>query len=698
MNLRNQAQQVQSAGRFGDSVLMHVNPVEAQALARLSPTGTLTRNPETGQPEAFLPMLGAIAGPALLGTGAVGSGLLGLGLSSALSSGIGAGLGAFLESGDLSKGLMTGLTGWGLGSLLGSLTGSGEVSKGIEGVKPEMTTDASGWATSGNQFDTLANPMAQATNPASGMTDVGGDWATNFMTPANASAYATPASPVLSSQPPLTPVPPTPNGMSGASMSPQLSQGVAPDWAGDPQRLVPQNGIGQPIAPEPQAALPEPKLLGEAMAEPKQNWMQRNADLIKWGGLGLGALSYLDQGQEFDPPGRTNKRNIPESFPEPDDYRAVFPDWDYRAGANPEWNYFPYRRYGRAEGGIVGLAEGGAVPPPSIPTGGNMTKGQPSKGSPMSLRPSPYAGIPTPPPPPTVAQRTPVPPSGGGVGGSYSPGYRPVTTGYRPAGLSYGSGYNPAAFEYTRFRPTLPPSVPNVPSPGPGPTDPGTDPGTGGGTNPTSPTDPVLTDRFSPPTTDPGRDREWYWNRNDQIWDKRRERDAAGGRVGRLQAGGIAGLAPNPAADRGGYVQESGPQDQMSEEEMRIVSEAKMALMGSHPDPQAAIDTFVKVFGEGALDALMSQVRMESEGQGRMVNGPGAGMDDAIPARIDGQQEAALSDGEYVVPADVVSGLGDGSTGAGAKRLDDMLARVRMNRTGSPEQPGKIKEQEAMPA
>ena len=57
-------------GRYGDSMLVHMNPVEVQGLASMSPTGSLTVNPQTGQPEAFLPflaagLLGGIGGGAL---------------------------------------------------------------------------------------------------------------------------------------------------------------------------------------------------------------------------------------------------------------------------------------------------------------------------------------------------------------------------------------------------------------------------------------------------------------------------------------------------------------------------------------------------------------------------------------------------------------------------------------------------------
>jgi hypothetical protein len=62
---------------------------------------------------------------------------------------------------------------------------------------------------------------------------------------------------------------------------------------------------------------------------------------------------------------------------------------------------------------------------------------------------------------------------------------------------------------------------------------------------------------------------------------------------------------------------------------------------------------------------------------GRFLQGPGDGVSDSIPANIDGQQPAALATEEYVVPARVVSEIGNGSSSAGAKRLDQMVARVQ---------------------
>lgn len=75
---------------------------------------------------------------------------------------------------------------------------------------------------------------------------------------------------------------------------------------------------------------------------------------------------------------------------------------------------------------------------------------------------------------------------------------------------------------------------------------------------------------------------------------------------------------------------------------------------------------------------------------GRMLKGPGDGMSDDIPATIAGKQPARLANEEFVVPADVVSHLGNGSSEAGAKQLYKMMERVRKARTGNKKQGKQI--------
>jgi hypothetical protein len=83
---------------------------------------------------------------------------------------------------------------------------------------------------------------------------------------------------------------------------------------------------------------------------------------------------------------------------------------------------------------------------------------------------------------------------------------------------------------------------------------------------------------------------------------------------------------------------------------------------------------------------------------GRLLKGPGDGMSDNIPAKIGRKQPARLAEGEFVVPADVVSHLGNGSTDAGAKQLYAMMNKVRHARTGNPHQGKQINPRKYMPA
>jgi hypothetical protein len=82
----------------------------------------------------------------------------------------------------------------------------------------------------------------------------------------------------------------------------------------------------------------------------------------------------------------------------------------------------------------------------------------------------------------------------------------------------------------------------------------------------------------------------------------------------------------------------------------------------------------------------------------RFLSGGGDGMSDDIPAVIAGKQPARLADGEFVIPADVVSHLGNGSSKAGAKQLYSMMDKVRTARTGNKKQGKQINPAKYMPA
>jgi hypothetical protein len=100
---------------------------------------------------------------------------------------------------------------------------------------------------------------------------------------------------------------------------------------------------------------------------------------------------------------------------------------------------------------------------------------------------------------------------------------------------------------------------------------------------------------------------------------------------------------------------------------------------------------------DAAQGGVMSLGGYAAGGNPRLLKGPGDGMSDNIPATIAGKQPARLADGEFVIPADVVSHLGNGSTEAGAKKLHKMMNDVRKARTGNSKQGKQINPNKFMP-
>lgn len=95
------------------------------------------------------------------------------------------------------------------------------------------------------------------------------------------------------------------------------------------------------------------------------------------------------------------------------------------------------------------------------------------------------------------------------------------------------------------------------------------------------------------------------------------------------------------------------------------------------------LDDYTSTMGSGPVEAarggIMHGLGGYSDG-GRLLKGPGDGVSDSIPAVIGNRQPARLADGEFVVPARIVSELGNGSTEAGARKLYAMMERVQKQR------------------
>jgi len=135
-----------------------------------------------------------------------------------------------------------------------------------------------------------------------------------------------------------------------------------------------------------------------------------------------------------------------------------------------------------------------------------------------------------------------------------------------------------------------------------------------------------------------------------------------------------------------------------SEQEMSMLA---MAVLGQTENPDPIINMFVDKYGPDmfrqARQMILESVVPNAQTEG-MVRGNGSGMDDRVQGMIGKDQPVAVSPGEYIVAADVVSGLGEGSSDAGAKELDRMMDKVRMERNGTTQQAPRINERKVMPA
>lgn len=176
--------------------------------------------------------------------------------------------------------------------------------------------------------------------------------------------------------------------------------------------------------------------------------------------------------------------------------------------------------------------------------------------------------------------------------------------------------------------------------------------------------------------------------------------------IRQLQPGGEMGGA---TADIYGAVQEHKPQWLQNIEPGGFMGAMVPGKMDWEDKQRAEEDERKRKEQEAAAQAKLQQEQqarnqiraaqggLMSMAKGRYLQGPGDGMSDSIHANIDGKQEARLATGEFVVPADVVSHLGNGDSTAGAKQLHSMMDRARMSRTGTKKQGKQINPRKVMP-
>tara|TARA_X000001388_G_scaffold10618_1_gene6522 strand:+ start:90 stop:2303 length:2214 start_codon:yes stop_codon:yes gene_type:complete len=726
------AEQLANQGRYGDTMLMHVNPAEVEGIASLIPGGQLPRNPMTGQPEAFIGMiLGMLAKPLLTkgvaalgakaGAGALGTALTGLAGSSAAMTGITSGLIETARTGDIKKGFASGLMGAGIGKALGAATDA--VDKGI--------------GTAADQVGDLTKSVAGAEQTITDLSSVGKLTDAQRLGLADAERLK---GNILGGEGFIGP--PTADGLNQGSMR------IAEDALSDARIAAGSGTEGY-------------KSLGDVF-QPKgfKAGVSSITSPEAFLPLAIGASqrAELDYQDAMEAEGRRREeeraaeeqssRDLMErSF---EQIRQDYPEMDNK-----------YNPYAYAQGGIIsidptqyaqtlqGLSNMGMD---TSQVGGDVVNMR--EGGPASM----------------IYNTSPSGAGKGSVGGAYgsqgSPASRNRQAKIRGTTLvapeeSYRPGFDA---EHRFFQniakeddppastptPVVPPEydLPYFPEDG----------------TPKFAADPfmnaVVGDAMSGLSPQflgaEGLDPKEFMNlqkrseglgraglrakkklrglREKQAEEFEKaaqfETEMAGiaaldqpddfkGRVQEQQSSAMENpylsqfdpsMYKNQRFMQEGGITEIAAQEQMVEQPApedaqlgSLIEQTAMAVLGqvSEEEAEIIINRFIDEFGQEAFQMLREQVLQgvvpEAQTQG-LIEGEGGGMDDQIQGMIGDQQRVAVSPGEFIVPADVVSGLGDGDTDAGADELDSMMNRVRVERTGTTEQPPRLSAGGLLPA
>jgi hypothetical protein len=580
MDIKQQTQNVANQGRYGDSMLLHVNPAEVKGLAQAMP---ITVNPETGQPEAFLPflapLLGSMAGTALFG-------------GSALAAGIGAGLATYAQTGGSgSKALLSGLTaGFGTSAMNTAAqtaqTGS-DIAAGVAGgMSPELaaqTAAATPRATTG-VFQSGKDLFMQGGSGVSGGT--GGTFAFDQGAKSLANAAMTPSGMMAGT------------ALGGRSIinSQELYEQQMRQFEEDEEQRRRQMYLNNP----------EPMLYSAS-----------------------GGMTQFAKGGDTNYDRESGKQVF---SPEKQQY-AVNPN--FMAGFAPETMYFrPDTINAEARSSTHGMrpelgrdtytgTKGGYDYEGYLDNEGNYVAGtaQGVQFAPQTAI-DPYAaytGI-------APDGVTPLPPLQGLVQSEYNP-YDVMARILPPEGSS-GSG--------------------------------------GSGDNNTS---------------------TWLENEEDDARYAEENKGKGGGYRDRADEDQSSSVQQYVA----GGPTEVLPMGGMSEQPMQdpLIQEVIAFLMGDSENTEV-VEMFVDKYGNETFMALREMIlnpdgTKQTEG---LIAGVGnGGMDDDLLGSIGNKEKIAVSQDEFIIPADVVSGLGDGSSNAGSKELYAMMDRIRQKRTGTTKQP-----------
>jgi len=594
MSLHNLAQDLQSAGRGGDSVLVHMTPREVGGLQALAMAhgGSLTINPQTGLPEAnFLKrLLPTLVGGAL-------TVMSGGALSPLMAAGL-VGGGTALATGSLSKGLMAGLGAYGGAGLASGLSAAGAASQAATGA---AAPSAANEALKQGIFSQAKSNIASTLPAAGGAANTG--IMASGVSPIATTTLPAAAAPSISS---------TVAASSAPSMATNMMTGV--------KSLGQEGGIGKLYDALPKGTLPA--LGGTLLA-----------------GLGDQKGAPPQQSKSYIRPYTYERSQRPEA------YDTGAPMYAETPGSSAEKLYFndsytaqtpilaPGPEYA-AEGGLMGYAAGGPIEQMAALNAVGANTGYPMAGintpiyaNPMMQRPEAVNVI---------------SPSGDAGVTAYSGeprfagGGKTVTVapeGYSTTG-NYQYAYDPKTMQFTQ---TSAPTLQANPLKG-------------------------------------------FMNK---------------------AAGLLTGNAiPQPVLDTGAKVSGGiappamGPTPAMAAQPAQPAYTPPAIPEYQTPEQQLGLDNFYSMMdqqlaglgasqaGRYAMGGGVSSLGDYSDG-GRLLKGPGDGVSDSIPAVIGKRQPARLADGEFVVPARIVSELGNGSTEAGARKLYAMMDRIQKGRRKS---------------
>jgi hypothetical protein len=767
MDIKQQTQNVANQGRYGDSMLLHVNPAEVKGLAQAMP---ITVNPETGQPEAFLPFLAPLLGSALGGSLLTAGGALGLSMSPALAAGLGAGLATYAQTGGSgSKALLSGLTA-GFGTSAANTaaqtaqTGS-DIAAGVAGgMSPELAAQTAAAATpraatgafqSGKDlfmqgsgggaggtfaFDQGAKSLANAAMSPSGMmagTALGGSSIINSQElyeqqmrqfeedekKRRRDMYANnPEVQLYSASGGTT------NFEGGGLLEKTLSgdYGVLgilknnPELAFGAAGLAAKNNFRGSFLGELYNKYKERKSQGDEQGanEVASQIQQEESNQMAYGGMtnfaGGGDTDY----------GYESSRQV--YAPAKQQY-AVNPD--FMAGFAPETMYFRPDTINSPSMSTLGGSrptlgadtytgtKGGYDYEGSVDADGNYTAGTAqgvqfapqtsidpyaafTGSAPQGLVQSAYNPYPVQPmsmsPIDDTEDTSDYTDAGGiGEGGGDSTGGGGLYDGdqgyFSDINFMEGdmSGFDPSMLDYSNvanlgFNPTLDLGIDASISESMG----GNNLGMSGNAeiNPSAYL-PFSQDFFQPqdvsytPQNPSLIDNYSLINNlmdNSSLMDNSFTPD---GPMGRAQ-GGVTNYA-----NQGQTEMMSPPTNDFRQDP--ITQEVIAFLMGDSENTEV-VEMFVDKYGNETFMALREMIlnpdgTKQTEG---LIAGVGnGGMDDDLLGSIGNKEKIAVSQDEFIIPADVVSGLGDGSSNAGSKELYAMMDRIRQKRTGTTKQP-----------